>query len=431
MPTPITQFYIDTDFRDSETDVTDLAVSIRNTGLQQPLLVKPTEKGLEVCAGRRRFRAMKEFLGWETLEENVHYIKNPDVDALVAQLEENDHRLDFTVQEKAALINNIHEEGLATYGPAIKGNKTNGWSTSDTAKKIGRDAGYVSRMLHIYKNKHLVKDCTNITECLNRIKKENENYAFDEIRKVKAQKAKYTGNIAEYFKNIYISPAEDWLPTLEAESVDFIFTDPPFAIDYANKLLDTDYYDIPYEDDPTTVLNVLKTIIPHLYRVLKYHKYMVLWCDFNQFTTLRGWMEQAGFSTSAIPIEWVKIGTAGKTKQPHLKLGSATQYAVLAWKGNAELSIKGRANYFPYEIVRKNRIHRAQMPEAMVIDFVKIFSHEGDTVLDCFAGSLVSLRAAFISKRKWIGCEKEWGNVEDGKTFTMQWLGEEENGKEM
>jgi len=424
MATPIEKFYVGSDFRVEESDVTELGVSIRSVGLLQSILVRETDDGYEVLAGRRRLRAMRDFLNWMELEEGKHFIVNPTVDALVAQLEENDHRENFTPQEKAALIHSIHSEGIERYGLAVKGSVTDGWSIDKTAVKIGRDKSYVSRMLLIYDNLHLVRDCYGFNDCLNKIKREKENYALNEIRHTKAKKAKYTGNIAEYFNNITVASAEDFLPTLQDDLVDFIFTDPPFAIDYANKYLDTDYYDIPYEDDPESILNVIKTIIPHLYRVLKLNKYMVMWCDFNLFTKLRGFMEDAGFRTSAIPVEWIKIGTAGKTKQPHLKLGSATQYAILAWKGDPELTIKGRANYFPYEIVRKNRIHQAQMPEALVEDFMNTFSHEGDLVLDCFAGSLVSLRAAFKTKRKWIGCEKQFGNVEDGKTYTKEWIGD-------
>lgn len=417
----ISQFYVQSDKRMEETDITELAVSIRNTGLHQPILVKGTDSGYEVCAGRRRLRAMRDFLEWQELEEGKHFIVNPSVSALVAQLEENDHRKDFTAQEKASLINDIHSQGVETYGPAVQGVE-GGWGLDNTAKKVGRDRGYITRMLLIYENLHLVRDCNGYNDCLNRIKKEKESKTLDEIRRAKAQKAKYTGDIGEYFKNIYNDTAETFLPTIKDESIDFIFTDPPFAIDYANKFLDTDYYDVPYEDNPEHITHILKTIIPHLSRILKANKYIVLWCDFNMFTFLRKHMEENGLKTSAIPLEWVKIGTAGKTKQPNLKPGSATQYAILAWKGDPELSIKGRANYFPYEILRKGRIHPAQMPEPLVKDFIKTFSHEGDIVLDCFAGSLVSLRAAFITKRKWVGCEKEFGNIEDGKTYTNEWL---------
>jgi ParB/RepB/Spo0J family partition protein len=423
MKIPIEQFYVESDYRFEETDITNLGVSIRNTGLHQPILVKQTPKGFEVCAGRRRLRALRDFCGYTELEQGKHFIINPSVDALVSQLEENDHREDFTVQEKSCLIKDIHTQGIKHHGKAIQGNVTEGWSLSHTAKRIGRDVSYVSRMLLINENLHLVKDCTTITECLNRIKRENENFALDIVRKTKAKKVKYTGNIEKYFSNVTASPIEKYLPQLEDELIDFIFIDPPFAINY-DKLLDTDYYDIPYDDEPEEIISLLKTIIPHLYRVLKNNKYMVMWCDFNLFAEIRTWLHDSGFKTSAIPLIWVKMGTAGKTKQPHLKPGSATQFAVLAWKGNPELSIKGCANYFPHEIVRKDRIHRAQMPESLIVEFMKIFSNEADLVFDGFAGGLSSLRAAFLTKRRWIGCEKYEANIEDGKSFTMKWLEE-------
>jgi len=49
--------------------------------------------------------------------------------------------------------------------------------------------------------------------------------------------------------------------------------------------------------------------------------------------------------------------------------------------------------------------HPAQFPEALARDHIISWSNEGDTVLDCFAGSGTSLKMAEEYNRKWIGSE--------------------------
>jgi len=49
--------------------------------------------------------------------------------------------------------------------------------------------------------------------------------------------------------------------------------------------------------------------------------------------------------------------------------------------------------------------HPATMPEQLVQDHIKSWSNEGDLILDPFAGSGTTLKAAHQLRRKWIGIE--------------------------
>lgn len=63
-------------------------------------------------------------------------------------------------------------------------------------------------------------------------------------------------------------------------------------------------------------------------------------------------------------------------------------------------------NIFKYNNGKKNELdHPAIFPEQLARDHIISWSNEGDTVLDCFAGSGTTLKMAEIYNRRWIGIE--------------------------
>ena len=425
MGTPISKFFIANDIRREQRGISELALDIRAIGLLQPLLVQPAEGGdYEILDGRRRFYAMRDKLKFAELDENIHYVVREGLHALAAQFAANENREDFTPIEKALLIKEIHERGIAEQGQSVKGRAGGGgWSLETTGKIVNRDKGYISRMLKIAANADRFKSCRTLAECFDTLAKDVDKKRLSVVQKAKIAKVEELPDLSAQFKEIICSPAQDYISTVPSGSVDLIHTDPPFAINY-DDLISTEQYDAPYEDDPEIIIALLLALIPEYYRVLRDDRYLILWCDFDHAHALRNKMIESGFTTLSSPIVWMKLSTAGKTHQPHIRLGSATQFALLAWKGTPELTIKGRHNYFPYPIVRTNRIHQAQMPEELIIDLVRIFSNESDTVLDTFCGSLSTFRACYATNRKFIGCELQQQNIDNGVSFSMDWIAE-------
>jgi ParB/RepB/Spo0J family partition protein len=422
MKIPISEFFIESDIRQAQKGIVELAMDIKAHGLLLPLLVQVAENGeFEILDGRRRFFAMRDHLEYSEFEENIHFIVKEGLHAKAVQYAANANREDFTPIEKALLIKEIHEDGIAENGPAMKSVKTGGWTMADTAKVINRDKGFVSKMLKVASVPKGFDDCKTIQECFNLMSKRKKQAITKKIGKAKVEKAKVDIDVVSIMNSIKCSKAEAFVPLVEDSSIDLIHIDPPFAIDY-DEMITTDQYDADYEDDPDEVMNGLRTIIPHFSRVLKNNRYCIVWCGWKQSFEVTELLEASGFTVLPSPLVWMKLSTAGKTFQPHIRPGSATLFAVVAWQGTPELSIKGRHNYFPYPIIRKNRIHQAQMPEALVMDIIRIFSSEGDKVLDCYAGSLVTLRACFSTNRNFIGCEMQQQNIENGMSVSIDWI---------
>jgi ParB/RepB/Spo0J family partition protein len=424
----IDKFIISSDFREEAEDIGDLAHSIYTTGLIQPIIVDITPEGTyDIVAGRRRFRALAEYLKLTELEEGVHFLIRTFNDDLVVQFSENFQRKDHKPLETARLVQAIHTKQQALHGTAIRSQKV-GWSIADTAQLLNRDTSFISRLLTIAEHPDLVEDCTSLRDALTTIEKAKAAAISNKVKKARSEKGteklQHT-KIETYIKELKLCPAEDFLQTLKPESVDFIFTDPPFAIDI-DEIAGSDDYDA-YEDNPQEILNLIELLVPKLYRVLKPNKYIVIWTAFEHFSWLQSQLLLSGFTVSNIPIVWVKTNAVGRSRDPSKVLGSVCEIAVYGWKGQqSELTQKGRGNVFPHPTVRTNRIHIAQKPESLVIDILGVFSLPGDLVLDTFSGSGSTLRACFKSKRAFTGCEKREDHLVNSVLYTRQWA-EEQN----
>jgi ParB/RepB/Spo0J family partition protein len=428
MKVPIEKFVISSDFREEAEDIGDLAHSILTTGLIEPIIVELTPEGTyNILAGRRRFFALTEYLKLTELEEGVHFLCREALNSLLVQFIENFQRKDPKPLESARLVQAIHAEQQAIHGVAVRSQKV-GWSIADTAKLLNRDTSFVSRLLTIAEHPDLVEDCTSLRDALATIEKAKASSIANKVKKARAEKGteklQHT-KIETYIKELKLCKAEDFLQTLKPESTDFIFTDPPFAIDI-DEIAGSTEYDA-YEDNPQEVLNTIELVVPRLYRVLKPNKYVVIWTAFEHFSWLQSQMLLAGFSVSNIPLVWVKTNAVGRSRDPSKVLGSVCEIAVYGWKGQqAELTQKGRGNVFPHPTVRTNRIHIAQKPESLVIDILGIFSLPGDVILDVFSGSGSTLRGCFKSKRAFLGCEKDENHLVNSVLYTRQWA-EEQN----
>lgn len=90
----------DMDAGTEDAGIQDLAVSIRENGLIQPITVREDKEGLfDLIAGQRRLQACQE-LGWQTIPAIVHDNVG-DEDATVVSLVENVHRAEMNPIDKA------------------------------------------------------------------------------------------------------------------------------------------------------------------------------------------------------------------------------------------------------------------------------------------------------------------------------------------
>ncbi len=115
-----------------EDSLTELADSIREHGVLQPILVRPAGTKYELIAGERRWRA-SGMAGRETIPAIV--VEFDEQTALEVSIIENLQREDVSPLEEAVMFRKMTD--------------TFGYSVRQLAQKVGKDKGYVENRLRL------------------------------------------------------------------------------------------------------------------------------------------------------------------------------------------------------------------------------------------------------------------------------------------
>lgn len=116
---PVADIYFDAEFNCRGTftpqSVGDLAESIRENGLEFPVIVQPydNEPGFKyrLLAGHRRFKAVTIFLKWTVIPARVREHLS-DHQARLLNLIENLERKDLNILEEAMALRNLYPDGV-------------------------------------------------------------------------------------------------------------------------------------------------------------------------------------------------------------------------------------------------------------------------------------------------------------------------------
>jgi ParB family chromosome partitioning protein len=112
----------------------ELAESIKQRGVLEPILIRPKGKKHEIVAGSRRFRAAG-LAGLETIPALVSQLS--DIDALEAAIIENGQRVDIHPLDEAQGFHALIEADPKRFTPAI------------VAGRVGKSETYVQRRLRL------------------------------------------------------------------------------------------------------------------------------------------------------------------------------------------------------------------------------------------------------------------------------------------
>lgn len=124
-----------------EEALNELASSIREHGVFQPIIVKKSVKGYEIIAGERRFRASK-LAGLKTIPAIIKDFSDDEM--MQISLLENLQRENLTAIEEAKAYKNIIESLNITQ--------------EELSKKIGKSRSYITNMLGLLKLPISVQD---------------------------------------------------------------------------------------------------------------------------------------------------------------------------------------------------------------------------------------------------------------------------------
>lgn len=139
---------------------------------------------------------------------------------------------------------------------------------------------------------------------------------------------------------------------------------------------------------------------------------MIVFCAFEQMQTVIDYGKKYGFNHS-YPLVFIK-NYSSQVLKANMKIVGATEYAVVLYRGklpkfnNKDIYGNNRMifNWFKWE--RDNsvpKIHPTQKPIPLLKELIKIFTDEGDVVIDPVAGSGTTLRACAELDRSCYGFE--------------------------
>jgi adenine-specific DNA-methyltransferase len=181
------------------------------------------------------------------------------------------------------------------------------------------------------------------------------------------------------------------LPQLDAGSVDFVLTDPPYLVRYRDRSGRTIR-----NDNAPGILDAFTDV----HRVLKPNSLCVSFYGWNRVDAFFAAWKRAGFT----PVGHLVFSKTYASSQGFLRYTHESAY-VLA-KGRPPLPAD------PINDVQSwhysgNHSHPTEKAVDTLKPIIEAFSKPGDVILDPFAGSGSSLVASALLRRQYIGIELE------------------------
>lgn len=392
-------------FRQDYGDLEELAASIKEKELINPITVTLRDGQYILAAGGRRYLACK-LLNMEEIPCRIYEKELSELELRAIELEENIKRKGMSFIEecniKAEMLRvqqEIHGVKKSTAADAA------GVSLRDVAQNIGISHAQFSRDVELAKSMEAFPElpwdkCKTKHEALKMVNKLEETM----LRKELAKRVEETlGNKKE---NVFLQKLLDCyivgdffthVKDLPSNYFNLVEIDPPYAIDLkTNKreyAYDAEKYnEVPFEKYPSFMTELFK----ECYRVMSENSYLICWFGPEPwFAMIHKWLTDAGFKTTRNVGIWSKPN--GQCNHPSMYLANSYEMFFYAWKGSPVIAKQGRNNNFVYGQNSANKVHPTERPIEMIADVITTFGMEGSKVLVPFAGSGNTLIAAAMN----------------------------------
>jgi site-specific DNA-methyltransferase (adenine-specific) len=216
---------------------------------------------------------------------------------------------------------------------------------------------------------------------------------------------------------VYHLDCLEGLKKLKSESVDLIFTDPPYFQYRAknvkglknHKDVVTEFEFDMYKTEEE-YLQFLENVLVECYRVAKPGAAGYLFCGDDFVSYINRLVEKTGFQFRKV-IHWHKTNPfpAIYTRKMY---SNSMEMMVHFTKGTPKTwnhkEVNQMHNFIetPICMGKERKAHKTQKPLKVCIPYIEISSNEGEVVLDPFMGSGSTAVAAYQLGRKFIGFER-------------------------
>jgi len=381
-------------FREDYGAVEELAVSIQKYGLLHPIVV---DAEFNLVAGERRLKA-HQALGLKEIEVKQLTEMTP-LERREIEMEENLRRKNFNWQEETKAFREIDQIKREMYGSGTKGHG-GGWSQRDTAESVGASTGTISRDIRL---------AAALEEFPELEKEQTKDAAWKKYQRMKERSV-----VAELSSRVQVvvdtscivhGDSTGEMKKLADESVDLVFTDPPFGIGLDKGMKSEEAWGGKvYDDDPQHVLNTISLVTKECFRVLKNDRHMYFWFGIQHYEYVFNMLTEIGFNVGTVPCVWSKKG--GGVGGSEYAYASNYEVCFLAMKGRRPLVRVGLGNVWDEpRIPPQRKVHPTEKPTSLIRRCIEQSSNIGELVIDPFAGSGSTLIAGLETRRRVWGCE--------------------------
>lgn len=407
---PLTSIEVEARMRKDYGDLSDLAASIEAKGLICPIAVMAQNieghPAYTLLAGGRRMAAhliMKR----ETIQCRIFDKPLTPFERKAIELEENVKRLDLSPIENAMGVDEVHQLFTLEFGEKVSTNPdAPGHSMRDTARVMGKNIGTVSSALKIAemhkKAPELGLDqCKTTQEALKRIETFRKMVVNEAL--AKQADASLQGDLQKLANSYIVGDFFEKAKGLQDGVFDLIEIDPPYGIDIQGLKKSDLGYEATYgesyiEVEKLSYYEFLKNLFDEAYRLAAANSWLICWYAPEPWAeVVFSAATEAGFKGRRITGIWTKPN--GQTQQPKYYLASCFENFYYLRKGDPILNKQGRSNIFAHSpVTATEKIHPTERPIALMKDILETFCLPGSRILVPFAGSGVTLKAAFEQK---------------------------------
>lgn len=434
----------------------DLTKSISTTGQIHAIRVRPIddeEGGITsgqwaLVAGFRRLTAAK------TLGITVKALNYAAMSPFLrtrAELEENLHRQDMTWQEKADATKRLHElfkKEMAEHGVA--------WTQAQTAAMIGETQANLNIKLKV----------ADALDANPELRKANSRKAA--IRAIDmaashtarlARSSQAVSNAHTVRSKLFLGDARDYVRQIDSGSIDLVFTDPPYGIDYFDKpdgsgeITKKNQGGISkYDDSEQTTRDLLTDLVPQWFRITHDASWIAVMMNEANYGFLRSLMEdccathaayrrQPDETTGDGPLNfcdgkeeenilalsdrpcqflkveephwiWYRPNSQLPSQYPERHAQNCYERILILNRGHARLSYPCQNVLAIDNEYGSERWHAMQKPLTLCREVINRLSLPGERVFDSTFGSGNILKAASMGARDFRGAEQNPGLYE-------------------
>ena len=369
-------------------NIDDLALSIRNRGLINPITI---DQDYNLIAGERRLTACLQ-LGWTSI--SVQFTSDLDYYELqMIELEENVKRENLTWQEEVEAISRFHQ---------LKLDNEPGWTQTATSEALGMSEPDVSKKLAVAAQMHneVVAGADRLAAAVNIVQRNIERKKTSAIANVDAifagvMQEEETVSVEASALPLLNVDFHTWQESYDGPKFNLIHCDFPYGINVADAPRMSATIKDHYEDSPDIYWALLHRLSLAMDNVVAESAHLIFWHSMKFHSETKEALERMGWKCNPFPLIWHKSDGSGIAPDPQRGPRQTYEAAVYATRGDRKITQAGCvANSFAYPGRRDGAIHASEKPYMMLKHFLRMICDEYSSVLDPTCGSANALKVA-------------------------------------